>query len=645
MLISYVTFQLASSESDHNVKLHLPRCVLDVSTKYFSPVGNLVISLPNSSTHVTRRLHSISHIQEKLESHDQVAEFLHLQTQWTITISTPGLTTNINSLFKDQSYIIITSRQVTFIHVIQNLELQLHALKARTSWNPRGQFLVLISDQHIAGTELVQQMLEILWSFKALNAVVAMPDPTQAVGLYTWYSYRSPDICLQVEEVKVNSWVFDNGGHFLSSSPLFPQKIPYDLKRCNINASTIHMEPFVFINNETSSEDRCIEGLECRLFCLIMDKLNMTFQLKLPGDEMWGVKLRNESWTGMKGHLIKNISEIAFGTLYLDTELCDVFECTVSYFETYLVWHTPRAKEVAKWKSLFLVFQLDTWLAFIAVCVAAVLLLWRVTLSNSADPLEISTYANISKCFSYVWAAVLGVSVPQMPRTTRLRVLFLLWLFYCLHINIVYLTFLTTFLIHPGFEHQIRSVEELVESDVEYGFHEGYDKYFNDSTDKLLVNMLHNRKDCAAKGMNCHNRTVAKGDFAVLETNHYMDYLTANNYVEQSGKPLFYTLKDTFLRNNLVMYLTKGNHLLDMVNNIVTHAVEAGLIDHWWRNMKISWTLRRAKQIHEKSSTLTLKDLQSAFVILFLGLGFCLAVFMVEWIRFYSQKKRVKENA
>ena len=121
-------------------------------------------------------------------------------------------------------------------------------------------------------------------------------------------------------------------GHFLSGSSLFPPKISYDLKRYNINASTMRIEPFVFMHNETSSDDRCTDGLECRLFCLIMDKLNMTFQLKLPGEEMWGVKLGKDSWTGMKGHLIKNISDIASGTFFLDTELCDVFECTVPYF-------------------------------------------------------------------------------------------------------------------------------------------------------------------------------------------------------------------------------------------------------------------------------------------------------------------------
>lgn len=115
---------------------------------------------------------------------------------------------------------------------------------------------------------------------------------------------------------------------------------------------------------------------------------------------------------------------------------------------------------------------------------------------------------------------MLGVSVTEMPRTTWLRLVFLLWLFYRLHINTVYFTSLTTFLIWPGFEHQIQNVEELVESDVQYGFHEGYDKYFNDSIEEIFMKMLNNRKDCAADGANCHNRKITTGEFAVLKTNH-----------------------------------------------------------------------------------------------------------------------------
>ena len=206
LLISYVTFRLALSETNHNIQFNFPRCVLDVSRKHFSPGGTLVISVPNSRTHV-RRLFLASATHKKTVSHNQMVKLLHLRTQWPIITSTSGLTRNINSLYKDQSYVIITSCQITFLHIIQKLELQFHALKTRTSWNPRGHFVVLIPEQHTAGRWLVRQVLELLWTFKVGNAVVAIPDPTQVLVLYTWYPYQSPDLCIQVKEVKVNSWV------------------------------------------------------------------------------------------------------------------------------------------------------------------------------------------------------------------------------------------------------------------------------------------------------------------------------------------------------------------------------------------------------------------------------------------------------
>jgi hypothetical protein len=617
--------------------------MVDVSRRYFSPSGILVISVSNTCTHSTGEIRAINHTQEKLEIHDHVAKWLHLQTRWPIIISSPGHRKYEVSQLKDQSYVIITCFQAPFDDLIQKLEQQLHALKARVSWNPRGLFLVLISERHGEGRELVRQVLELLWSFKAFNVLVTLPDSAPALVLYTWFPYRSSDLCTQVKEVALDTWLFENGGHFASNSPLFPPKIPYDMKGCNITVSTLEVHPFVFLSKEANSKVTCVDGVECRLFLLIMKKLNMTFHLKLPGEEMWGDKLANNSWSGMKGHLYNNISDVAFGGLFLDTELCSVFECTDTFFQSDLVWHLPRAEQIAKWKSLIRVFKPITWIAFLAACVTVTLLLWRMARSKNADRSETPAYANFSKCFSNVWAVVLGVSVSEMPHTSRPRVLFLIWLFYCLHMNIVYLSFLTTFMIHPGFEHQIQNVEELVDSDMEYGYHMGYDKYFKDPTDAVLMKILNHRKHCDSGGKVCLERMVKKGDFAFLVMRHAMEYITTCNYIQQPGKPLFYSFQDAFHSNNFVVYLTKGNPLLDRINTIIRHAVEAGLLDQWWREMKTSWILSSAMEIVEESSTLTLSHLQSAYVIMFLGLGICLAVFVVEVIYVYGPRKHLKK--
>jgi hypothetical protein len=515
--------------------------------------------------------------------------------------------------------------------MVQQLEQQLLVLQGRTSWKPRGLFLVLVSEQGGADASNARQVLELLWTFKALNSLVVVPTSSHALALYAWRPYQSPDICTQVKEVVLDSWLFENGGHFVSNSHLFPRKIPYDLKGCNITVSTLQLMPFVSVSEKADSEERCTDGLDCRIFTLIMEKMNTTSRLKLPGEEGWGKKLENNSWSGIKGHLFNSTSDMAFGALLPYTDECYEFECTVPYFQSRLVWYVPRAKPIAKWRSVFLVFKPSMWLAFTAACMAVILLLWRVS-RRSTGRSETQSYSSFSKCVSNVWAAVLGVSVPQMPRTTVVRVLFLLWLFYSLHINIAYVSFLTTFMINPGSEHQIQNLEELANSGLKYGYHEGYDTHFNDTTDATSENILRHRTRCGINVNNCLERLTKRGDLAMLAATDIVEYTAACRNLQNPGKSVFYTFQSGFLSSNYVMYLTKGSPLLDRINNITMHATEAGLVEHWWTEMIYSCTLKIYVEIEEEFSTLTTSHLQSAFVLLFLGVGLSFSAFVAELI-------------
>jgi hypothetical protein len=514
--------------------------------------------------------------------------------------------------------------------MVQQLERQLLALQCRASWNPRALFLVLVWEQGGADATNVRRVLALLWTFKALNSLVVAPTSSHALALYAWRPYQSPDICTQVKEVVLDSWLFESGGHFASNAHLFPRKIPYDLKGCNITVSTIQLMPFVSISKRAARE-RCADGLDCRMFALIMEKMNTTSQLKFPGKEQWGKKLGKNSWSGMKGQLFNNTSDMAFGALLPHTDECDAFECTVPYFESRLVWYVPRAKEIARWKSVFLVFRPSMWLAFIAASVAVILLLWRVSRTDTRHS-ETQSYASLSKCVCNVLAVVLGVSVPQMPRTSAVRVLFLLWLVYSLHVNIAYVSYLTTFMINPGSEHQIQNVQELANSGVEYGYHEGYDTHFKDNTDATSEIILRHRTQCGSSGNDCLERLTRRGDLAMLAATDIVQYTAACRNFRNPANPVFYTFQSGFLSSNYVMYLTKGSPLLQSINSITRHATEAGLVDYWWTEIVHSCTLERHTEIKDESSALTTSHLQSAFLLLFLGLGLSVSAFVAELI-------------
>lgn len=556
-----------------------------------------------------------------------VIHMLHEALKWPLIISSVGGNGYQSTKYKDSNYIITTRACNIPEQVLQHTERQLQALRARASWDPRGRFLVLITNDYGAfRTVLAKRMLRLLWSFKVLNAVVVMPQQKSALVLYTWFPYQSPRICTHVREVVLNYWLFENNGRFLFNSSLFPQKIPQDLKGCNISVSTFEIEPYVILsysNSEVFPED----GVEGRLFRSVMKKLNLRYKLKVPENEDWGEKLPNNTWTGMKGDLFNNVTELGFGGLLLDRELCEVFECTITYLKERLVWHVPRARQVAQWKGFYRVFEKETWMVILVVSIMVALLLWRMGRIYKETP-----YSAFSKSLSHVWAMILGISVPKQPRVSRPRLLFLFWVIYCLHMNAVYLSFLTSFLINPGLEHQVRNVEELVESNLDYGYHSIFDRYFNDSTDQILVRILSRRKHCDGDGEDCLRRMADRGDFAVLLSSMLVQYKNALKFVDHRGNSLFNRFEDSFLNYDVVMYLTKGSHLLERLNSVIHRTVESGMLEHWWEEMKNTLRLKQALLTVEESSTLSFSHLQSVFVFHLLGLAISFTVFIGEFL-------------
>ncbi|KAJ9575152.1 hypothetical protein L9F63_009354 [Diploptera punctata] len=325
-------------------------------------------------------------------------------------------------------------------------------------------------------------------------------------SIYTWFPYHSHSVCAHVREVVINKWNFKDGGKFSSDSSLFPSKIGNDLKNCTLKVSTLEIEPFNSLYN--SSNGLQAGDLEGRLFNLIAKTLNFRFILKRPENDDWGEKLPNNTWTGMKGDLFKNVTEVGFGGLLLDTELCNVFDCTSPYLKDRLIWHVARPLQIPQWQGIYRVFKTYMWITILIICVVVTILMWLMGLSEK----EVY-FHKLDQSFSHMWASFLGVSVPCLPKSPKLRTLFFIWVIYCLHINILYLSFLTSFMINPGSEHQVSSVEELIHSTLQYGYHNGFDKYFNDPTDNLMVTILNHRKHCEGDGTRCLLRMVIKEIF------------------------------------------------------------------------------------------------------------------------------------
>ncbi|KAJ9599317.1 hypothetical protein L9F63_010184 [Diploptera punctata] len=71
---------------------------------------------------------------------------------------------------------------------------------------------------------------------------------------------------------------------------------------------------------------------------------------------------------------------------------------------------------------------------------------------------------SMSYGFYNIWAVIVSVSVPKIPKGTLSRMLFCMWVCYSLVISTVFQAFFTSFLIEPNVDKQISNMIELISS-------------------------------------------------------------------------------------------------------------------------------------------------------------------------------------
>jgi hypothetical protein len=325
-------------------------------------------------------------------------------------------------------------------------------------------------------TEMAQVFAE-FWKHNVVKVVVllqviqlcdeSIPDinETPTYEAYTCFPYSS-ERCTQVTSgVLLDIWVTnkDNVGRFLHNTSLFPPKIPKYLPGCPIKISTFESEPAVMYPS-FSEDGRTViyeSGLEINMLQMIQKATNISTVFRHPpSDGTWGILLENGSWTGILRELIEGVSDMAFGALYYRCHISnDVIECTKPYIYDETIWYVPCAHSNPRWISLSRVFKLSLWLSFIMGYIIVSVIIWAIVkVSNAVATIEnqSSTYTNRTKCFLNVWAIILGVCATEdIPQKGVVRIVFLLWVVYSLAVNTVYQTFLTSYMLDPGQQHQL----------------------------------------------------------------------------------------------------------------------------------------------------------------------------------------------
>jgi hypothetical protein len=511
---------------------HLVSCVTEIVCQHFIPNQPVVVSSTGNE--------------------DDLLNFLLKNIQlshWPLQVSYPGssLAENPGQYYdKIGNYVILIRNK-------NDIEEQAGHLIHGARWNNHARLLTVVTLHEDNPQEQALSVMQELWeNMKVLNMVVLVQSEGE-FHLYTWFPYQSNTQCLDITDtVLLNKWISQNGGEFSKHETLFPYKIPNNFKGCLIKLVVPYHGTF-----------------EVEYFYEFLNGLNFTVKID---EKEWEINPNiEEAITKAIEDVLFGMAEIAFGGIPLLKEASDVADPSLSYYQTQYMWYVPCAKPLPRLEAISHIFSVTVWVTLIAFMFLTAAIMWCLAHMT----LESHTYKTASSVFYNIWAVVMGVSVTRMPRTLHLRVVIFPWICYCFAISTIFQIFFTSYLVDPGLEKQITSLQEVLDSKIEFGFRPEMTIYYEQSPYEIHKELLKHHTYCRQTHL-CINKVIETGSFATIVESWAADKHLQS--VNDSDRELVCRMNenDSF-PIRIVSYFSKSSFLLDTFNKRLASITESGL--------------------------------------------------------------------
>ena len=540
MLLLTAVTQAAVTLTDSTlttVQLHTVLCVLTVAHRHFAPGRPLVVSMPRTKPDVTRNaLSDPLPRRDDLQTVNVLLGKLHEGTRWPIEVFRPSRDDTADTSVLHHSYILFVWNEEAG-SLNETLQNQLENLKYSTSWNPRGRFLVVATDKSNEPAQLLAaHICSILWQVaKIVNVVVLIPNqvayrPLHSVNttkttaadklnLYTWFPFRL-GVCGEVQDViLLDEWLFENSGRFSENAHLYPSKVPKNFMGCPINVGTIGIDPYVITTeNYTQNDGRIpykLTGLSIEILKFVCEKMNLT-TIYLPPS----LNMELNSFVKEIAALEDDFSDVLTGTVPLvPVFVTSSFDATIPYTHVNFKMLVPCPKAIPGTERILKTFSLSVWLTIGLVLLLTTAVFWcagNVPYRSVCN--DTHTNWSLSNCFHNVLAVFVGVSVPQQPTTSRIRVFFFHYVCFCFAVSTIFQAFFVSYLVEPKYEKRIETLDALLDSDTVYGYHPFFNLFQDTLSYPELVKFLEHKRqkeDCSDV-RKCVERMITKRNIASL---------------------------------------------------------------------------------------------------------------------------------
>jgi hypothetical protein len=182
-------------------------------------------------------------------------------------------------------------------------------------------------------------------------------------------------------------------------------------------------------------------------------------------------------------------------------------------------------------------------------------------------------------------------------------------------------------LVDQGYDKQLKPLEEIHDSGIEFGYPKGFDKIFYLSSNSRLEDIFARGETCSSS-LECIDKIHKSGNFATFVISYAALYYKNDIKDHRTVCPL-----DNYDYNFVFMttYMQKGSFFLESLNKFITLSIESGIAGKALSySAFVTMGFRNTADLSDEYFVFTLSHLHIAFYILFLGHSFSLLMFLCE---------------
>ena len=633
----------------------LASCITTIIQSHFKPDESIAVSLPNTEEFEKQNnslklpLHAddidiaskiLQDINENTQSKIQI--FGQMETDLTI------LDVNI---VKPRSYINFVQTKEEE-EIIESLEDQLNVFQDNENWNSRAKFLIVIMKLDIEIREKLALDVAILLqeSFSIYNAVILIPRGEMKqneysekkvhiiIEIYSWFPFESKN-CGHVKEIILIDTCDRNTNANRSKTNLYPNKIPKDFNKCPIKLSFFGFPPFLVTTNNykhtKNGNTYNVSGSTVDCVLIAIEKLNLKSeisQIVTNFDYNESIKFGT--------NVISGVYDIVIGFMPLSLHALSLGEYTIPLvFETFMII-VPCPAPISRVTRCLSIYTISLWFVLLLVLVLTVLLFSYAANIHNVSVKESHIFKTLTSSFVNAWAVFIGVSVPQMPRTTILRAYFFLFVCYSFAICTVFQAFFVTYLVEPGYGKPISSFDELLLKGIIFERVEVLD--FGTSLVNVELEFNSKSQSYCTEYEKCVSNVIKYKNNSLKAVLGHADYVAKKLGITERSNAVCW-LEDVQVDFYMTSYVTKGSYFVERMNSIIRLCMEAGLNKKLFSESMNSVLVKNGgRNVFENEDVFvfSISHLAPAFGALIIGCLISCVVFLFEIMWSFSNKKK-----